>query len=159
MVMDDLPPAPRFTRLTSGGFVILTPQNPLGRVLQILESAMNDKEKPAIEKAVDKVNDLVEKITLKAADAGIEPDPKNIAGTTNEHIYLPEATETVALPNHSGRITPNYEYPAPNSGMIAPKKKKAAAKKTATKIAPKSPTKSATEIKSPTGRKAVVRKR
>ena len=79
MVMDDLPPAPRFTRLTSGGFVILTPQNPLGRVLQILESAMDDKEKPAIEKAVDKVNDLVEKITLRAADAGIEPDPKRIA--------------------------------------------------------------------------------
>ena len=118
---------------------------------------MDDKEKPAIEKAVDKVNDLVEKITLKAADAGIEPDPKRIAETTNEQIY--EATEPVALPSHSGRITPNYEYPVPNSGMIAPKEKKAAAKKTATKIAPKSPTKSASEIKSPTGRKAVVRKR
>jgi hypothetical protein len=90
---------------------------------------MNDKEKPAIEKVVDKVNDLVENITLKAADASIEPDPKRVVGTTNEQIYLPEATETVALPSHSGRITPNFEYPVPNSGMIAPKKKKAAAKK------------------------------
>jgi hypothetical protein len=85
---------------------------------------MADQENPAIEKAVDKVNDLVEKITLKAADAGIEPDPKRIARTTNEQIYLPEATEIVALPSHSGRITPNYKYPVPNSGMIAQKKRK-----------------------------------
>jgi len=156
--MDDLPPAPRFTRLTSGGFVILTPQKPARpSFADFGERTWTTRKKPAIEKAVDKVNDLVEKITLKAADAGIEPDPKRIAKTTNEQIY--EATEPVALPSHSGRITPNYEYPVPNSGMNAPKEKKSAAKKTATKITPKSPTKSATEIKSPTGRKAVVRKR
>ena len=59
----------------------------------------------AIEKAVNQVNDVVEEITLKAADAAIEPDPQHVAGAANEQVYLPEATATVA--SHSGRITPS----------------------------------------------------
>jgi hypothetical protein len=58
---------------------------------------MNENEKPALEKAVDKVNDVVEEIALKAADASIEPDPQHVAGTSNEQVYLPDA-ETGAAP-------------------------------------------------------------
>ena len=61
---------------------------------------MDDKEKPIIEQAADKINDVVEEITLKAADAAIEPDAAHVAGTTNEQVYVPEATETVSLPSH-----------------------------------------------------------
>jgi hypothetical protein len=56
---------------------------------------MNDKEKPALEKAADKVNDVVEEIALKAADAAIEPDPVHVAGTSNEQLYLPETQSQV----------------------------------------------------------------
>jgi hypothetical protein len=65
-----------------------------------LEDAMDDKKKPVIEQAADKINDVVEKITLKAADAAIEPDAEHVAGTTNEQVYVPEATENVSLPSH-----------------------------------------------------------
>jgi hypothetical protein len=82
---------------------------------------MDDKEKPAIEKAVNKVNDVVEEITLKAADAAIEPDPQHVTGAANEQVYLPEATETVA--SHSGRITPTYESMLPPFVVIPPRKK------------------------------------
>ena len=41
---------------------------------------MDDKEKPVIEQAADKINDVVEEITLKAADAAIEPDPSTLQG-------------------------------------------------------------------------------
>ena len=78
---------------------------------------MNEKEKPALEKAVDKINDAVEEIALKAADAAIEPDPEHVAGKSNEQLYLPEATEAIAPPNQSGRITPTYDFPEPKSPM------------------------------------------
>jgi hypothetical protein len=85
-----------------------------------------------------------QEITLKAADAAIEPDPAHVAGAANEQVYLPEATETVA--SHSGRITPTYEYPVPDSPMTVPKKpakKKSFPKKTATKSTKKAAKKSA----------------
>jgi hypothetical protein len=81
---------------------------------------MDDKEKPAIEKAADKVNDVVEEITLKVADAAIEPAPAHVAGAANEQVYLPDATETVA--SHSGRITPTYESMLPPS-VVIPRRK------------------------------------
>jgi hypothetical protein len=65
-----------------------------------LEDAMDDKEKPVIEQAADKINDVVEEITLKTANAAIEPDAEHVAGTTNVQAYVPEATETVSLPSH-----------------------------------------------------------
>jgi hypothetical protein len=65
-----------------------------------LEDAMKAKQKPVIEQAADKVNDAVEEITLKAADAAVEPDAEHAAGTTNEQVYIPEATENVSLPSH-----------------------------------------------------------
>jgi|GraSoiStandDraft_45_1057281.scaffolds.fasta_scaffold451290_2 hypothetical protein len=78
---------------------------------------MNEKEKPALEKAADKINDAVEEIALKAADAAIEPDPEHVAGKSNEQLYLPQAGEAVAPPNQSGRITPTYDFPEPKSPM------------------------------------------
>jgi hypothetical protein len=101
---------------------------------------MDDKEKPAIEKAADTVNDVVEKITLKAADAAIEPDPEHIAGATNEQVYLPEATETAA--SHSGRITPTYESMLPPFVGI-PRRKKSTSKKAPKKAANKAGKKAA----------------
>jgi hypothetical protein len=61
---------------------------------------MKAKQKPVIEQAADKVNDAVEEITLKAADAAVEPDAEHAAGTTNEQVYIPEATDNVSLPSH-----------------------------------------------------------
>ena len=67
---------------------------------------MDDKKKPVIEQAADKINDVVEEITLRAADAAIEPDAAHVAGTANEQVNVPEATETVSLPRH---IDPNSD--------------------------------------------------
>ena len=64
---------------------------------------MDDKKKPVIEQAADKINDVVEEITLNAAD---EPDAAHVAGTANEQVNVPEATETVSLPRH---IDPNSD--------------------------------------------------
>jgi hypothetical protein len=55
----------------------------------------DDKEKSAIEKMVDKVNDAVENIVNTASAAAMkamepEPDPEQVAGTTNEQVYIPE---------------------------------------------------------------------
>jgi hypothetical protein len=61
---------------------------------------MKAKQKPVIEQAADKVNDAVEEITFKAADAVVEPDVEHVAGTTNEQVYIPKAIENVSLPSH-----------------------------------------------------------
>jgi hypothetical protein len=45
---------------------------------------MNKNDKFTLEQMADKVNDALEEIALKAADAAIEPDPKQVAGTSNE---------------------------------------------------------------------------
>jgi hypothetical protein len=61
----------------------------------------DDKEKSAIEKMIDKVNDAVENIANTAAAAATkamepEPDPKQVAGTTSEQVHIPEATDAAA---------------------------------------------------------------
>jgi hypothetical protein len=61
---------------------------------------MKAKQKPVIEQAADTVNDAVEEITLKAADAAVEPDAEHVAATTHEQVYIPEVTEKVSLPSH-----------------------------------------------------------
>jgi hypothetical protein len=66
---------------------------------------LNEKEKPALEKAADTVNDVVEEIALKVADASIEPDPEHVAGSSNEQLYLPEASPTGAAQNPSVNAT------------------------------------------------------
>jgi hypothetical protein len=69
------------------------------------DGTMNEKEKPALEKAADTVNDVVEEIALKVADASIEPDPEHVAGSSNEQLYLPEASPTGAAQNPSVNAT------------------------------------------------------
>src|SRR5215210_4216611 len=92
----------------------------------LMQHDMDDKEKPAFEKAADKLNDAGEEIAIKAADAATEPDPEHVAGTSNEQLYLPEATAAVSPPNQSGRITPTYDFPEPTSPIKkAAKKEKA----------------------------------
>jgi hypothetical protein len=64
---------------------------------------MDDKEKSAIEKMIDKVNDAVENIANTVSAAAMkamepEPDAKQVAGTTNEQVYIPEATDAAAGP-------------------------------------------------------------
>jgi len=84
--------------------------------------------------------------------------PAHVAGAANEQVYLPEATETVA--SHSGRITPTYEYPVPDSPMTVPKKpakKKSSAKKTATKSTKKAAKKPAAKKTKKTAKKSGVR--
>jgi hypothetical protein len=76
-----------------------------------------------------------QEITLKAADAAIEPDPAHVAGAANEQVYLPEVTETVA--NHSGRITPTYEFMLPPF-VVIPRRKKSTSKKAPKKTAKES---------------------
>jgi hypothetical protein len=63
----------------------------------------DDKEKSAIEKIIDKVNNAVENMVITASAAAMkamepEPDPKQVAGTTNEQVYIPEATDAAAGP-------------------------------------------------------------
>jgi hypothetical protein len=63
----------------------------------------DDKEKSAIEKMIDKVNDAVESIANTASAVAIkamepEPDPKQVAGTTSEQVYISEATDAAAAP-------------------------------------------------------------
>jgi hypothetical protein len=65
---------------------------------------MNENEKPALEKAADIINDAVEVIALKAADAAVEPDPEHVAGRSNEQLYLPEVSQTVSMPNQSSDL-------------------------------------------------------
>lgn len=66
---------------------------------------MNKNDKSTLEQAADKVNDAVEEIALKAADAAIEPGRKQLAGTSNEQVYLPEAS--------SGGIDPSVRLNSP----------------------------------------------
>jgi hypothetical protein len=96
------------------------PRTMLGRAMD------NDKGKSAIEKMIDKVNDAVECIANTASAAAMkamepEPDPKQVAGTTSEQVYIPEATDAAAGP------APLFAAPA--------KKKRALPKTTAVKAA------------------------
>jgi hypothetical protein len=68
---------------------------------------MNKNDKSTLEQAADKVNDAVEEIALKGADAAIEPDLKQLAGTSNEQVYLPEASDGAIDP--SARLIPTSD--------------------------------------------------
>ena len=107
----------------------------------------DDKEKTAIEKMIDKVNDAVENIANTASAAAmkameLEPDPAQVAGTTKEQVYIPEATDAAAAPAPLFAAPAKKKRALPKTTAVkaaAPKKsakkstKKKAAKKTATK--------------------------
>jgi hypothetical protein len=134
----------------------------------------DDKDKSAIEKMIDKVNDAVENIANTASAAAMkamepEPDPKQVAGTTNEQVYIPEATDAAAAPAPLFAAPARKKRALPTTTAVkavAPKKsakkstKKKAAKKTATKAsktAAKKP--GAKKTKSSAGRKAAAKKK
>ena len=68
------------------------------------DAMTGDKGKMAVEEAADKVNDAVEDLTLKAADAAIEPAPEHNARIADEKVRLSETSESASLPDH---IDPN----------------------------------------------------
>jgi hypothetical protein len=98
---------------------------------------MNDKDKSVIEKFKDTVSEVVE--TMASA---MRPTPKkkrkNVAATTNEQVYIPEATDAAAMP------PPLF---------IAPARKR----KTRAKAKPASRAKKRQKAKS-SGRKAAAKK-
>jgi hypothetical protein len=134
----------------------------------------DDKEKSAIEKMIDKVNDAVENIVNTASAAAMkamepEPDPAQVAGTTNEQVYIPEATDAAAVPAPLFAAPATKKRALPKTTPVkaaAPKKspkkstKKKTAKKTATKASKKAAKKSgAKKTKSSAGRKAAEKKK
>jgi hypothetical protein len=146
------------------------------------EKSIPEKLTDAISKAALSVKSVVSHVIETASDAAqhameanaekisrispARPDPEQVAGTTNEQLYIPQASDAAAMPmplipvapepkkkraakaepNLSGRITPTYDYPAPKSKMPAPgkKQKKAAKKAIAKKTAKRSPAKKLT---------------
>jgi hypothetical protein len=57
------------------------------------------EEKSIVEKISDAVKGVVDTASaaaMKAMQAG--PDPGQVAGTTNEQVYIPEATDAAAMP-------------------------------------------------------------
>jgi hypothetical protein len=135
------------------------------------EKSIPEKLTDAISKAAESVKSAVSHVIGTASDAAqhameanaekisrippARPDPEQVAGTTNEQLYIPEASDAAAMPmplfpvapepkkkrapkaaaakaepRLSGRITPTYDYPAPTSKMPTPgKKNKKAGKK------------------------------
>ena len=126
---------------------------------------MDDKEEKSI---VGNISDAMKGVVDTASAAAMkamEPklDPKKVAGTTNEQVYIPEATDAVAMP------APLFAAPAKKherhrrnraSGQLRYQKvneeihEKKATKRTATKTT-KKPAKKvrAKKTKSSTGRK------
>lgn len=120
-------------------------------VSHVLDSA-SDAAQHAMEANAEKIS------RIPAA----KPDPEQVAGTTNEQVYIPEANDSAAMtlplvsptpepkkkrapkaaaakaePSRSGRITPAYDHPPPTSKMPAHRKKQAAKKAIAKKTAGK----------------------
>ena len=134
----------------------------------------NDNQKSVVEKLVDKVNDTVANIVNTAAAAAMkamepESNPERVAGTTNEQVYIPEATDAAAVPVplFAAPVKKKRALPKTTDVMAAaPKKsakksaKKKTAKKTATKASKKAAKKSgAKKTKSSAGRKAAGKKK
>jgi hypothetical protein len=151
------------------------------------EKSIPEKLTDALSKAAHSVKSAVSQIIDTASDAAQHameanaekisriPPARQVAGTTNEQLYIPEASDAAAMPmplipvapeaakaepNLSGRITPAYDYPAPTSKKPAVgKKKKKAAKqaiaKKAGKPAKKAAKRSGKKSKSSAGKKGV----
>jgi hypothetical protein len=98
----------------------------------------DDKEKSAIEKMIDKVNDAVENMVNTASAAAMkamepEPDPKQVAGTTNEQVYIPEATDTAAVPAPLFVAPAKKKRAVPKRSVVKAAESKKSAKKSAKK--------------------------
>lgn len=94
---------------------------------------MDDKEKSVIDKFKDTVAEVVGKMGCAMAPSAEEKD-KEVAATTNEQVYVPEATDAAAMPaplfgaparERKARAKPK---PPPRGAKAARKKTKASAK-------------------------------
>ena len=103
----------------------------------------DDKEKTIIEKFSDVVKGVLDTASTAATKAmEPDPDPEKVAGTANEQVYMPEASDAAATPapliptpkaskkiaalSMSGRITPTYDFPVPDFPIPLLKKKRKA---------------------------------
>jgi predicted cobalt transporter CbtA len=130
-----------------------------------------DKDKTIIERFTDVVKGVVDTASTAAMQA-MEPDPKQVAGETNEQVYIPDATDAAATP------APLFAAPKKKRATASPKRankrvakaaraakapaKKAASKKTAKKSAAKKSAKIAaktTKKTKKTAKKAVKKKK
>jgi len=149
---------------------------------------MDDKDKNVIEQIVDKINDVVETVATVAADAlsqAMEPDPvKSDQQPISEPtmplmpVHAPtkrttakKAVAAKSTVSQSGRITPTYEFPTPDSTTMlvsiptkktkkdaAKKKSQKTAKKPMKKSTKKAATKSGTKISKRAAKKTTKKK-
>ena len=97
-----------------------------------------DNDKTILEKFTEVVKSIVDTASTAETQA-MASDPKQVAGETNEQVYLPDVTDAAAAPVF---ITPKKKRTAKKRvAKAAPAAKappkKAASKKTAKKLAPK----------------------
>ena len=121
---------------------------------------MDDKEEKTI---VEKISDAVKSVVDTAAAGAMkamqaEPDPAQVAGATNEQVYIPEAPDAAAMPAPLILSKPvAKKKPTSPAKLTAAKTppKKAAAKTSSKKAAKKTAKKSTKKTKS----KAVEKKK
>lgn len=112
------------------------------------------KKKSIVERISDTVTEIVDTASAAAA-AALKPDPEALAATTNEQVYIPEATDAAATPaplfTRKKRGPPplraNKRVAAARAKNTASRSQKAAnaPKKAAKKAAPKKSAKRAPE--------------
>jgi hypothetical protein len=95
---------------------------------------MDDKEKSVIDQFKDTVSEVVGKVGSARAPTA-EEEGKKVAATTNEQVYVPEATDAAAVPaplfgvparKRKARAEPKHR---PRGAKTARKKTKASAKR------------------------------
>jgi hypothetical protein len=131
----------------------------------------DDKEdKSLFQKAIETVKEVASSVTEVIASAPpsqrAEPAPEEnfdappmTADELAEHAAAdtqPPAEDAPASPNLSGRITPTYDIPVPDTPMPSPKKRKAvkkSSKKSAKKASKKTAKKAAKKVTKKTAKK------
>ena len=96
----------------------------------------DEKEKTAIEEVIDKVNDAVENIANTASAVAMkamepEPDPKQVAGTTSEQVYISEATDAATAPAPLFAASAKKKRALPKTTAVKAAAPKKSAKKSA----------------------------
>jgi hypothetical protein len=122
------------------------------------------KKKSIVDRISDTVTEIVDTASAAAA-AALKPDPEAVAATTNEQVYIPEATDAAATP--APLFARKKRGPAPmraNKRVAAARAKKTTSrsqnateqsKKAAKKAAPK---KSAKRAPTRTAKKVTLKK-
>jgi hypothetical protein len=144
------------------------------------EKSIAEKLTQVISKAAGTVKQAVSQVVESASEAAqhameanaekisrippAAPDPRQVAGTTNEQVYIPEASDAVAMPTPlvPRAATPKRQKsgaspPAGKRPVKQAAKAKAAAKKSAALPARKTGKKPATRKTGKTAKKSAVR--